>query len=84
MSRILCKEKDYAIMDDGTAFRFVNPSDDLSWRLTFAQESITSTDMFRLASLMDSYHYLMFECTQKRRNAVCSEIKNLFAGDGNE
>lgn len=77
--RILTEHKDFAVLSDGTAFRFPNHNeDDLIWRLTYAQESITHTDMLRLASLMDSYHYLLFECTQKRRNAVCQEIKELF------
>jgi len=75
--RIVCEEKDYAILADGTSFRFVSQDDDLSWRLTWAPESITEEDRLRLASLLDSYHYLMFECTQKRRNAVCKEIKEL-------
>lgn len=78
--RIVCKEKDYAILADGTSFRFVNQDDDLAWKLTWAPESITEEDRMRLASLLDSYHYLMFECTQKRRNAVCKEIKEMRMG----
>jgi len=77
--RILSEHKDYAVLEDGTAFRFPNHNEDnLMRRLTYAQDSITHTDMSRLASLMDSYHYLLFECTQKRRNAVCKEIKELY------
>ena len=78
-AKISCEHKDYVTLTDGSSFRVVNHNeDDLMWRLTWAQDSITETDMLRLASMMDSYHYLMFECTQKRRNAVIKEIREAY------
>lgn len=74
MTRLL--SKDIAVLNDGTMWRI--PTDnDIPWRLTHAQDSITETDMLILASLWESYNYMIFECTQKRRNAVCEEIKEL-------
>jgi len=63
-------------LDNETIWR-VPTDDDLQWRLTYAPDTITNTEKMILASLMDSYKYLVFECTQRHRNSVCEEIKSI-------
>lgn len=68
--------KDIVKLSNEAIWRIPTDSD-LQWRLTYAPDTITDTEKMILASLIGSYQYLLFECTQKQRNAVCEEIKNI-------
>jgi hypothetical protein len=66
---------DWIALNDGTSI-CAPLNDNIAWRLRYQQESISATDKLLLAAIFDSYHNLIFGCTQKQRNAVSEEIKN--------
>lgn len=67
--------KEIVKLEDGTMWRIPVTDDDLIWRMVWSPDSITETDRLRIVSMLETYQYLLFECTQKRRNQVIEEIK---------
>lgn len=67
----------YAVLDNGTTWHLPRSDDDLIWRCTWAPEGITKNDLIRVASIMSSYQYMVECMTQKERNSVCTELKQL-------
>lgn len=67
--------KEVITLKDGTMWRIPITEDDLLWRMVWSPESITEIDRLRVVSMLETYQYLLFECTQKRRNKVIEEIK---------
>ncbi|WKW86358.1 hypothetical protein SEA_BUDSKI_81 [Gordonia phage Budski] len=45
------------------------------------QDKLTREDLLLAATICDSYGYMVVELTQRRRNAVCSEIQQQLRGD---
>lgn len=68
---------DVAVLDNGTVWRLPRTKDDLAWRCTWAQDTITKEDYLRIASTLDCYQYMVECMTQKDRNSTCEKIKNL-------
>ena len=48
--------------------------DDLSWRLRYAHEKVTRTDMLHCANIIDAYRKLVLG-TKARRDNVCYELR---------
>lgn len=67
--------KEIVKLEDDTMWRIPVTDDDLIWRMVWSPDSITEIDRLRVVSMLETYQYLLFECTQKRRNQVIEEIK---------
>ena len=65
---------DYYIHFDKRTFTNPNDSQELEWKLRYGELPLTRTERLILASLMNSYTYLI-GTTQKDRNYVCKRIK---------
>lgn len=71
------KSGNYMILDDGeTVWPSPLPRNSLEWRLRYAQETIKYEDLLHVASIIEAYESLV-NCTQKRRNDVCNQMKKL-------
>lgn len=70
-----------AVLENGTVWRLPRTKDDLTWRCTWAPESITKEDFLRIASTLACYQYMVECMTQKDRNFVCEQIKDLIKGE---
>jgi len=47
----------------------------VEWKLRHAPDTLTRADQLLAASVMSAYGYMIIDMTQKRRNAVCREIR---------
>lgn len=73
--------RNYVMLDNGeTVWPSPLPTNDLQWRFRYAQDSLTKEDLLHAASILSAYEALIMQCTQKRRNEVCSKIKEVLEG----
>lgn len=56
------------------------PDPDIQWRLRYAQASITTGDMFYLASVLGAYEQMINDSREKRET-VCRELRAALAND---
>ena len=73
------KNGNYLMLDNGTSWPLPlsidSRKDSISWKLRYSDEYNKTNNRLYLASIVDSYLFMILEMTQKQRNAVCKEIQ---------